>query len=660
MRRVLRTPIHGCMRSKGQFPRRPVGTTQRFRIGGSAVVCLLTLTAGLTIPSAVLATPMATPMATATVTTTTLSAAAAVPETPVRTASFSPTAKQAGSLRGAAGSVPAASNQVSGSVSASRASSHPLAATPDGQGYWLVASDGGIFTFGDAGFFGSTGAVHLDAPVVGMAATPDGQGYWLVASDGGIFTFGDAGYFGSAPGAGDSVGGIVAMSPASNGQGYWIAGGIGAVETFGDAASDGSIAGTALNKPIVGFAAVPPAIPGRESPAPLSVTITPLALAAEGMSYTASLSATGGVAPYSWILTSGSLPPGLSLSPGGIITGTPSQLGTFTFTAEVTDETTPAPLMATGTLSISVAPPPLSITTTTLPNAIVGTGYQATLVAAGGTAPYSWTVSGGSLPAGLAISPGGTITGTAAGQGSSTFTVQAIDTTSPTPLAASATLSIAVFPPSTSTTTALSSNWSGYVELNGPFTSVTGTFTVPSLFAGTPPGDQMSEWVGIDGGNGDNSLIQSGFNESPDPNDPNDFVIQPWWEILPAAETYIPTVQVLVGDHVTVTIDQISGTDWGITLKDDTNGEAFTTDRTYSGPTSTAEWILEALTVSGKVATLAPYSPVVTFSDLGFSGSVTKLQEVFMVQSGDQVSTPSTMTANGFNVAYGSNAPQPP
>ena len=67
-----------------------------------------------------------------------------------------------------------------------------MAATPDGGGYWLVASDGGIFSFGDARFFGSTGALHLNEPVVGMAATPDGGGYWLVASDGGVFSFGDA------------------------------------------------------------------------------------------------------------------------------------------------------------------------------------------------------------------------------------------------------------------------------------------------------------------------------------------------------------------------------------------------------------------------------------------------------------------------------------
>jgi hypothetical protein len=75
-----------------------------------------------------------------------------------------------------------------------------MASTPDGGGYWLVASDGGIFTFGDAGFYGSTGSIRLNQPIVGMASTPDGGGYWLVASDGGIFTFGDAGFYGSAVG----------------------------------------------------------------------------------------------------------------------------------------------------------------------------------------------------------------------------------------------------------------------------------------------------------------------------------------------------------------------------------------------------------------------------------------------------------------------------
>ena len=69
--------------------------------------------------------------------------------------------------------------------------------TPDGGGYWMVGSDGGVFSSGDAGFFGSTGGLHLNKPVVGIAATPDGGGYWFVASDGGIFAYGDAQFYGS-------------------------------------------------------------------------------------------------------------------------------------------------------------------------------------------------------------------------------------------------------------------------------------------------------------------------------------------------------------------------------------------------------------------------------------------------------------------------------
>jgi len=64
-----------------------------------------------------------------------------------------------------------------------------MVSTPSGHGYWLVASDGGIFSFGDAVFYGSTGSLPLNKPIVGMVSTPSGHGYWLVASDGGVFAF---------------------------------------------------------------------------------------------------------------------------------------------------------------------------------------------------------------------------------------------------------------------------------------------------------------------------------------------------------------------------------------------------------------------------------------------------------------------------------------
>ena len=73
-----------------------------------------------------------------------------------------------------------------------------MAMTHGGAGYWLAASDGGVFNYGNAGFFGSAGSLPLNKPIVGIAATKDAGGYWLVASDGGIFNYGDAAFHGSA------------------------------------------------------------------------------------------------------------------------------------------------------------------------------------------------------------------------------------------------------------------------------------------------------------------------------------------------------------------------------------------------------------------------------------------------------------------------------
>jgi endoglucanase len=133
-----------------------------------------------------------------------------------------------------------------------------MAATPDGLGYWLVASDGGIFTFGDAAFYGSTGAIHLNEPIVGMAATPDGLGYWLVASDGGIFTFGDAAFYGST-GAIHLNEPIVGMAATPDGLGYWLVASDGGIFTFGDAAFYGSLGGASYT--VLGIV-IDPSTPG--------------------------------------------------------------------------------------------------------------------------------------------------------------------------------------------------------------------------------------------------------------------------------------------------------------------------------------------------------------------------------------------------------------
>jgi hypothetical protein len=121
-------------------------------------------------------------------------------------------------------------------------------------GYWEVASDGGVFSFGNAGFFGSTGGLRLNRPVDGIGATPDSRGYWLVASDGGVFNFGDAVFSGSMGGKQLNAP-VVGIAPTPSGSGYWLVASDGGIFSFGDAVFSGSMGGQPLNKPVVGIAA---------------------------------------------------------------------------------------------------------------------------------------------------------------------------------------------------------------------------------------------------------------------------------------------------------------------------------------------------------------------------------------------------------------------
>jgi beta-lactamase class A len=130
-----------------------------------------------------------------------------------------------------------------------------MAADNQTLGYWTVASDGGVFSF-NSPFHGSTGNLTLNKPIVGMAATPDGGGYWLVASDGGIFAFGDAPFLGSTGNITLNKP-IVGMAATADGQGYWLVASDGGIFTFGDAAFHGSAAAVPLNQPVVGMAVTP-------------------------------------------------------------------------------------------------------------------------------------------------------------------------------------------------------------------------------------------------------------------------------------------------------------------------------------------------------------------------------------------------------------------
>ncbi len=131
-----------------------------------------------------------------------------------------------------------------------------ISPTPDRRGYWLVAADGGVFAYGDAGYFGSipglgigpagsAGTVqHLDQPIVAVAGSGDGGGYLMLASDGGVFAIGDAHYAGSCPEIGGCAGQAVAVLPDAGGLGYWLVTTTGAVYAFGGAPYDGGASGT--------------------------------------------------------------------------------------------------------------------------------------------------------------------------------------------------------------------------------------------------------------------------------------------------------------------------------------------------------------------------------------------------------------------------------
>jgi VCBS repeat-containing protein len=122
--------------------------------------------------------------------------------------------------------------------------------TPTSRGYWLLASDGGVFSFGDARFYGSTGGLALHAPIIQMIATPSGHGYWLLGSDGGVFSFGDARFYGSTGGLALHAP-VVQMVPTLDGHGYWLRASDGGIFTYGDARFYGSTGAMSLSVPII-------------------------------------------------------------------------------------------------------------------------------------------------------------------------------------------------------------------------------------------------------------------------------------------------------------------------------------------------------------------------------------------------------------------------
>ena len=165
----------------------------------------------------------------------------------------------------------------------------------------------------------------------------------------------------------------------------------------------------------------------------LTVASNTLPVGTVGISYLTTLQATGGTAPYSWSVTSGSLPAGLTLkASNGVISGIPTSEGTTTFTAQVQDS---SGATATGNFSITVspaaAPVTLALNTGTLPNGTVNVAYSSTIGVTGGTAPYACTVAAGTLPAGLILGADCLVSGTPTAAGTANLTIAATDSANP-------------------------------------------------------------------------------------------------------------------------------------------------------------------------------------------------------------------------------------
>ncbi len=161
---------------------------------------------------------------------------------------------------------------------------------------------------------------------------------------------------------------------------------------------------------------------------PPTITLSPASLTSPisaSIPYSQSITATGGTAPYAYIVTSGALPTNLTLSAGGAITGTPITTGPFSFTINATDSHN---FNGSRSYSLTVSPPTITLSPTNLSSPIpVDTPYSQSITATGGTAPYTYIVTSGALPTNLTLSPGGAITGTPITTGLFSFTINATD-----------------------------------------------------------------------------------------------------------------------------------------------------------------------------------------------------------------------------------------
>lgn len=219
---------------------------------------------------------------------------------------------------------------------------------------------------------------------------------------------------------------------------------------------------------------------GGKPPTPVGALVigsAALPLAVINVPYSATFAATGGLQPFTWALASGTLPPGLSISAAGVISGTPTTVGTANFKVKVTDSQTPSAAVDIANESITVNSP-LAITTSSLTAGSVNVPYSGSAVASGGVPPYTWSITSGSMPAGLTLAASGSITGTPTSQGTSTFTVQVSDSETPA-ATATASLSLAIGGPTSRLNGNYVFSFSGYSQ--GNLVVQAGSFTADGM-----------------------------------------------------------------------------------------------------------------------------------------------------------------------------------
>jgi hypothetical protein len=273
------------------------------------------------------------------------------------------------------------------------------------------------------------------------------------------------------------------------------------------------------------------------------------------------------------------------------------------------------------------------------------------LSATGGAPPYRWAIVGGALPPGLAL-VGNVIGGIPTQAGTFAFTVQVTDGDA---AVASAQFQIPVVPPTDPT--AVSPSWAGYVLSGSTYTAVAGSFNVPQIYT-SPTDADVAEWVGLDGAMpSDPTIIQAGIDETYSAST-NQYFIRTWIELFPAPPVYFP-LAVNTGNEITVTISEVSVGEWNVVVKNDSTGQAVGGNYTYGGPGLSVEWIAEAPGNPSGYDVLAHFDPIM-FTQLGVSSSAGALTRWVIVQNGQQVGTPSPLTANGFTVGYGAITPAPP